>query len=291
MYSQKISILSVLLLIFTASFPCIYASIAAKHDTPQLDEELTAHLGFDSTNIAVHTTKHSCPHWCWLRTAENSKDLIDEKCDGFIKECKRNGKIGFTCDCDAKRKSDSHSDNDKDKHDDDKDDDKDHKNDKDNDDHDDDHDDNDYHDDDHHDDDHPDHHKDDHHRDYPYDDALKCDHVYIRPGYLKPGYIHKPFHSIWVLMDGPYGYFDFYWGTYHKADKITILQGGYKIFSSDGPINGYGKAKVELNGKSRKIRVVVNRVKDGSLFDFYPSCIHSHHDKENYHGNEYSHEH
>lgn len=91
-------------------------------------------------------------------------------------------------------------------------------------------------------------------------------------------------------MDEPYGSFDFYWGTYHLADKITILQGGYKIFSSDAPVHGYGKATVELNGKSKKIRVVVNRVKDGSLFDFYPLCTHSH-DYVYYHGEEYQDQH
>lgn len=100
----------------------------------------------------------------------------------------------------------------------------------------------------------------------PYAD-LKCDKPYISPTKHT-----KKYYSMSVQMNSATGAFDFYWGTYNLADKVTIYQAGYKIFSSDVPVTGSGISKVDLNGKSSKIRVVVNAPQPGSLFDFYAGC-------------------
>lgn len=100
----------------------------------------------------------------------------------------------------------------------------------------------------------------------PYAD-LKCDKPFISPTKHT-----KKYYSMSVQMNSATGSFDYYWGTYNLADKVTIYQAGYKIFSSDVPVKGSGTSKVTLNGKSKKIRVVVNAPQPGSLFDFFVGC-------------------
>ena len=89
--------------------------------------------------------------------------------------------------------------------------------------------------------------------------------------YLSPLGSSK-FSARMIDMGSSSGFFELQWAFYSLMDKMTIFQGGSKIFSTDTPIKGFGKAKVLLNGKSSRVRIVVNSPNPASLWDFYPTC-------------------